>query len=81
MPLLRRCLTVPVAAVCLSSYAAASEVELNGKQFTIADGFTLELAAGTDLTSRPICVDFDDQDDDRLPERVAQEAHRAPLLT
>lgn len=45
----------------VSTPASASEVELNGKRFTLADGLTIELAAGPEMTLRPVCVDFDEQ--------------------
>lgn len=40
--------------------ATASEFEIDGKTFQLPDGFTLEVAAESPLTERPICVDFDD---------------------
>lgn len=38
----------------------AAEVQLNGKTFQVADGWSVELAATIPLTERPICVDFDE---------------------
>ncbi len=52
-------------AVLLSLLTAtttpAAEFKLNGHTFTLPDGFTIELAAGTNLVSRPISADFDEQ--------------------
>lgn len=44
-------------AACL---AQAAEVELNGQRFALAEGLTIELAAGPPLVDRPICADFDE---------------------
>ena len=41
--------------------AGAGEVRLNGRQFTLPDGFELQLVAGPPLIQRPICADFDEQ--------------------
>ena len=47
-------LLIPAAAV------AAEQVELNGHQFTVADGWTVELAAEPGLSDRPVSACFDD---------------------
>jgi putative membrane-bound dehydrogenase-like protein len=44
----------------LPATLCAETIQLNGRQFTIPDGFALELAAGPPLTSRPITADFDE---------------------
>ena len=38
----------------------AELVSIQGREFTIPDGFTLEVAVAPELTQRPIVVDFDD---------------------
>ena len=43
-----------------TTFATAKDVELNGRTFTIPDGFQLELVTNHTLTKRPIVVDFDD---------------------
>lgn len=35
--------------------------QLNGQKFTLPEGFTIEVAAGTHLVERPISVDFDER--------------------
>src|SRR5215470_10678943 len=37
------------------------DVQLNGQTFTLPEGFTIELAAGPPLISRPISSDFDEE--------------------
>ncbi|SIO24983.1 putative membrane-bound dehydrogenase domain-containing protein [Singulisphaera sp. GP187] len=43
------------------SAATAGEFKLNGRTFTLADGFEMELIAGPPLVDRPITADFDEQ--------------------
>ena len=58
-----------VAAACVLVHilstiwpaASAGELRLNGRQFTLPDGFELQLVAGPPLIQRPICADFDEQ--------------------
>lgn len=38
----------------------AEDIKLNGRQFTIPDGFVMEVAAGKPLTEHPISADFDE---------------------
>jgi putative membrane-bound dehydrogenase-like protein len=47
--------------VVASLRLAAAEVKLNGFTFSLPDGFTIELAAGTPLVERPISAAFDEQ--------------------
>jgi glucose/arabinose dehydrogenase len=55
-------LLVVFVGLCLSSQVlVAAEVQIGERQFTIPDGFKLELVAGPTLTKRPIVVDFDEQ--------------------
>jgi putative membrane-bound dehydrogenase-like protein len=44
-----------------SLFSCAAEVSVNGRHFTVPDGFTVELAAGPPLVERPITADFDEQ--------------------
>jgi len=52
-----------VAAVLALGFAArlrgAEPVKLNGHSFTLPDGFTIQLVAGTEHTKRPIAATFD----------------------
>src|SRR5438270_338400 len=50
-----------VAALGLASSAPAAEVKVDGKNFTLPDGFTLERVAGPPLVDRPIVADFDEK--------------------
>jgi putative membrane-bound dehydrogenase-like protein len=47
------------SALPARSHAETVRAEINGRQFELAEGFTLELAAGPDLVPRPIVADFD----------------------
>ena len=44
-----------------ASRCQAAEISLDGQQFTLPDGFTIELVAGPPLTERPITGAFDEQ--------------------
>ena len=48
-----------IAGLGLGSFAA--QVQVNGRTFTVPDGFTVELVAGPPLVDRPIIADFDEQ--------------------
>jgi putative membrane-bound dehydrogenase-like protein len=41
--------------------ARAGQVEVNGRTFTVPEGFTVELVAGPPLVDRPIIADFDER--------------------
>src|SRR5262245_31489471 len=41
--------------------ARAAQVALSGHTFTLPDGFTIELAASSDLAPRPVSASFDEQ--------------------
>ncbi len=41
--------------------APAAVFQLNGQRFTVPDGFTVELAADTNVLRRPVSASFDDQ--------------------
>jgi putative membrane-bound dehydrogenase-like protein len=76
---------------CLLPPAArAGEVRLNGRSFTLPDGFELELAAGPPLVERPIVADFDEQgrlyvadssgSNDPVQKQLAEKPHRVVRL-
>lgn len=48
-------------ALLLRPYTWAGEFELNGRRYSLPDGFSLEQVAGPPLVDRPICADFDEQ--------------------
>jgi len=52
---------VILAAVFGSGALFGAEVTLSGRTFTVPDGFTVELAAGTTGVQRPVSACFDDQ--------------------
>ena len=49
------------ACVCGVLVAGAAEFKFPGQTFTVPDGFEVELAAGTNLLSRPVSASFDDR--------------------
>src|SRR5436305_13174047 len=52
------CLTITAAA---QTPPAANRIALDGHNFTLPVGFTIERAAGQPLVNWPICADFDEQ--------------------
>ena len=40
--------------------ASAAQTNLNGRTFTLPDGFTVELVAGPPIVNRPISIAFDE---------------------
>jgi putative membrane-bound dehydrogenase-like protein len=47
-------------ALGCASVGVAGETKLNGRTFTLPEGFAIELIAGPPLVDRPIVADFDD---------------------
>ena len=43
------------------TYSVSGKVKLDGKTFTLPDGFTIERVAGPPLVDRPVEADFDEQ--------------------
>ena len=52
---------LPAIALAQEPKAKTHQVKLNGHNFTLPDGFTIELAAKTPLVDRPIVAAFDDK--------------------
>lgn len=50
-----------LACVCGVRVAQAAEFKFPTQTFTVPDGFEVELAAGTNLLSRPVSASFDDR--------------------
>lgn len=81
-----------VAAFILLSaaFTSASEIPLNGHQFTLPDGFEIELAAGPPLVNRPITADFDERgflyvadssgSNEKVDKQVIERTHRIVRL-
>ena len=78
------------AALTVASAASAATVGLNGHQFTLPDGFEIELVAGPPLVDRPITADFDEQgrlyvadssgSNDSVREQLEKKPHRIVRL-
>src|SRR5687768_3205567 len=60
-PNLTRTLVGAFAALVVPAVAGAAEFKIDGKTFTLPDGFVIERVAGTDLAPRPIVADFDER--------------------
>jgi putative membrane-bound dehydrogenase-like protein len=66
--------------------AFAGEVRLNGRTFTLPEGFQIELVAGPPLVDRPITADFDEQgrlyvsdssgSNDKVQKQLEEKPHR-----
>lgn len=74
-------------SICAALTAAdAAEFKLNGRTFTLPEGFEIELAAGQPLVDRPITADFDDEgrlyvadssgSNDKVEKQLAERPHR-----
>src|SRR5687767_6417510 len=50
-----------LATLLASPPAWGAEFTIDGRKFTVPEGFTVELAAGPDLAPRPIVADFDER--------------------
>src|SRR5439155_2911537 len=78
--------------VLLASIAPvrAAEFKLDGKTFTLPDGFTVERVAGPGLVDRPVVASFDEQgrlyvadssgSSDKLEKQLAEKPHRIVRL-
>ena len=85
----RLCLYALVAT-SLSTGAFAAEVKIDGKTFTLPDGFTIEKVAASPLVDRPIEADFDEQgriyvtdssgSSDKIDKQLADKPHRVVRL-
>src|SRR3954469_6047836 len=58
---LRRLAAALLAIVACVDPARAGQIQLDGRTFTLPDGFTIERVAGPPLVDRPIVADFDEQ--------------------
>jgi putative membrane-bound dehydrogenase-like protein len=85
---------IALIALLLASTAGAAEpthtVKLNGHTFTLPEGFTIEVAAGSDMAPRPIVASFDEKgrlyvcdssgSNDKVAEQVKNKPHRIVRL-
>src|SRR5262249_60290468 len=70
--------------------AAAGEITMGGRTFTLPDGFSLERVAGPPLVDRPIVADFDERGrlyvadssgtNDKVEKQLAERPHRIVRL-
>lgn len=84
------CASVLFIAALGTATARGGEVRLNGRTFSLPDGFELELAAGPPLVNRPIVGDFDEQgrlyvadssgSNDNVQKQLAEKPHRVVRL-
>ena len=78
------------ALLLLTAVSHAGEVKLDGRAFTIPEGFTIERIAGPPLVDRPITAAFDDQgrlyvadssgSNDNVKKQLAEKPHRIVRL-
>src|SRR5258707_6042076 len=87
---LRRSAAALLAVVACMDPARAGQVQLDGRTFTLPDGFTIERVAGPPLVDRPIVADFDEQGrlyvadasgtGDKVEKQLADKPHRIVRL-
>jgi putative membrane-bound dehydrogenase-like protein len=53
--------SLAACSLLLASWGSAAQLQLDGRTFTLPDGFTIERVAGPPLVDRPIVADFDEQ--------------------
>lgn len=54
-------LAVGAMFIVLPSCTSAETINLNGHQFSLTDGYSIELACAAGLVQRPIVADFDEE--------------------
>ena len=79
-----------VACLCITTRATAAEVKLDGRTFTVPDGFTVERVAGPGLVDRPVVASFDETgrlyvadssgSSDNVQKQLAEKPHRIVRL-
>ena len=83
-------LSALAALLLLTAVSHAGEVKLDGRAFTIPEGFTIERIAGPPLVDRPITAAFDDEgrlyvadssgSNDNVKKQLAEKPHRIVRL-
>jgi putative membrane-bound dehydrogenase-like protein len=78
------------ATVAMAWATWAERVRVNGKEFTLPDGFVIELAASSPVSERPIVADFDERgrlyvaessgSSDNVQKQLAEKPHRIARL-
>ena len=89
-PAARRGICAGTLVLLLAATAHAAEVKLDGRTFTLPDGFTIEKVAGPGLVDRPIVASFDEQgrlyvadssgSSDPVKKQLAEKPHRIVRL-
>ncbi len=79
-----------VALSLMASMAGAAQFRIGAHNFTLPDGFEIELVAGTNLVPRPIEADFDESgrlyvtdssgSNDKVEKQLAEKPHRIVRL-
>jgi putative membrane-bound dehydrogenase-like protein len=79
-----------LAVLLLPQASQAAEVKIDGKTFTLPEGFTVEKVAATPLVDRPIVADFDEQgrlyvadssgSNDKVEKQLQEKPHRIVRL-
>ena len=79
-----------IVAALVTALGEAGEVKLDGRTFTIPEGFTIERIAGPPLVDRPITAAFDDEgrlyvadssgSNDNVKKQLAEKPHRIVRL-
>jgi putative membrane-bound dehydrogenase-like protein len=82
--------TCVLLATGISTATSAGEVKLDGRTFTVPEGFTIERIAGPPLIERPITAAFDEQgrlyvadssgSNDNVKKQLAEKPHRIVRL-
>src|SRR5690348_2161974 len=77
-------------SVVITIPALAAQVQVNGRTFTVPDGFTVELVARPPLVDRPIIADFDEHgrlyvadssgSSDKVQKQLEERPHRIVRL-
>jgi len=77
-------------ALCAGVSLSAAQFKIGAHNFTLPDGFEIELVAGTNLVPRPIEADFDEQgrlyvtdssgSNDKVEKQLAEKPHRVVRL-
>ena len=86
----RRLSLCGLALVFLAQASRAAEVKIDGRTFTLPDGFTIEKVAAAPLVDRPIEADFDEQgrlyvtdssgSNDKVEKQQQEKPHRVVRL-
>jgi putative membrane-bound dehydrogenase-like protein len=82
--------TLVSLALCAGVSAFAAQFQIGAHNFTLPDGFEIELVAGTNLVPRPIEADFDELgrlyvtdssgSNDKVEKQLAEKPHRVVRL-